>query len=374
MTPAIPRPHPDIMRIKPYVAGLPSIPGMRAKLNSNESAFGVPPASQRAIAESSTHAHRYPDSNDTALRQGIGEYYGLDPERIVCGAGADRLITCLVTAYGGPGTETIISQPTYYEYERTSIIVGGTVVKVPARGLNQSPPDFTADVDGMLRAVTDRTRIVFLANPDNPTGSFLPKSEVRRLRAGLPSHVVLALDAAYNDFATHPDYSDGLDLVEECLGKGDNTVVLYTFSKMWGLAGERIGWCYAAPSMVDVLNRVRDPFNIASSSTAAALAALQEPDWESKMLMHNTEQRLFLTNRLKHIGLDVLPSETNFILVGFGTAARAAAADAYLRERGVLVRNMRMYELPQMLRITIGSTEEVALVAYELDAFVEANS
>jgi len=219
--------------------------------------------------------------------------------------------------------------------------------------------EFTADVDAMLAAVTAATRIVFLANPNNPTGSILAQSEVERLRAGLPPDVLLVLDAAYAEYVERPDYDPGTKLVDA----GDNTVMTRTFSKVFGMGGMRLGWCYAPPGITDVLNRVRGPFNVSLPAQAAGIAALAEPGWIERSRRHNHEQRAWLTAALARAGVKIWPSEGNFILADFGDAGSAAAADAALRSRGVIVRAMTGYGLPQCLRITIGTAEECALVA-----------
>ena len=237
-------------------------------------------------------------------------------------------------------------------YEIAGQAAGLATVKAPERNL-------TADVDAMLAAVSPRTRIVFLANPNNPTGSLLPHGEVRRLRAGLPPDVLLVLDAAYAEYVDRPDYDPGAELVDA----GGNTVMTRTFSKMFGLGGMRLGWCYAPPAIVDVLNRVRSPFNTSLAAQAAGIAALAEPGWVETGRRHNTGQRTALTAALQDAGIKVWPSEANFVLADFGTPDAAAAADAALRGRGVIVRAMGGYGLPHCLRITVGTAEECGMVA-----------
>jgi histidinol-phosphate aminotransferase len=225
------------------------------------------------------------------------------------------------------------------------------VIKTPEREL-------TAYVDAMLAAVSPSTRIVFLANPNNPTGSMIPATEVERLRAGLPPEVLLVLDAAYAEYVERPDYEPGIKLVDA----GDNTVMLRTFSKIFGLGGMRIGWAYAPPAVIDVFNRVRSPFNVSIASQAAAIAALAEPGWVEKGRAHNREYRPKLAAGLTAAGIKVWPSEGNFVLADFGTAERAKAADVFARTRGIILRPMGGYGLPHCLRITVGTAEEVDIV------------
>ena len=349
-----PRPRPAVLNISPYVGGESKAPGVNRvlKLSSNEGAFGVPPGAQAAYTAAAADLHRYPDGAATALRQAIGRTFDLNPEQIVCGAGSDDILDKLCFAYGGPGTEMIMSRHGFSMYQIYGQATGARVIMTPER-------DLTADVDAMLAAVSPSTRIVFVANPNNPTGSLLPQPEVERLRAGLPPDVLLVLDAAYAEYVDRPDYDPGTRLVNA----GDNTVMTRTFSKIYGLGGMRLGWCYAPPGIVDVLNRVRGPFNVSLPAQAAGIAALAEPGWLEKGRAHNTAQRTWLTAQLERAEIKVWPSEGNFILADFGTADAATDADAALRRRGLIVRAMKGYGLPACLRITIGTTEECAMVA-----------
>jgi len=352
-------PRPSILSVEPYVGGESKVPGVNRiiKLSSNEGAFGPPPGAVAAIAQASREAHRYPDGGATALREAIGARFGLDPARIVCGNGSDELLSMLIVAYGGEGTELIMSAHGFMMYDLTGRWAGCRVIKVPERNL-------TADVDGMLAAVGPRTRLMFLANPNNPTGSILLQSEVERLRRELRDDVLLVLDSAYAEYVTRPDYDPGVKLVDAT----PNTVMCRTFSKIFGMGGMRLGWCYAPPAIVDVLGRVRGPFNVNAAAMAAGIAALAEPGWVEMSVAHNTEQRGRLEAALTAAGLKVWPSEGNFSLVDFGSAERAKAADAHLRARGLIVRAMSGYGLPQTLRVTIGTAEENALV---IDALVD---
>jgi histidinol-phosphate aminotransferase len=356
-----PRPRPEILTISPYVGGESSVEGINRvyKLSSNEGAFGVPPGADAAYKALSQELHRYPDGGADALRRAIGARFGLDPARIVCGSGSDDLIYQLCLAYGGPGTEIIMTRHGFSIYMIAGTYAGSKVIKTPEREL-------TADVDAILAAVSAATRIVFLANPNNPTGSILPHTEVERLRAGLPADVLLVLDAAYAEYVDRPDYDPGVKLVDA----GDHTVMTRTFSKIWGLGGMRIGWAYAPPAVIDVLNRVRAPFNVSIAAQAAAIAALTEPGWLERSRAHNSAARAVLTESLQKAGIRVWPSEGNFVLADFETGERARAADAYLRTRGIIVRALGAYDLPHCLRITVGDADEVAMVAETLAAFM----
>ena len=353
-------PRPSILSVEPYVGGESKVPGVNRiiKLSSNEGAFGPPPAAIEAIAAGAREAHRYPDGGATALREASGARFGLDPARIVCGNGSDELLAMLILAYGGEGTELVMSAHGFMMYEITGRWAGCQVIKVPEKNL-------TADVDGLLAAVGPRTRLMFLANPNNPTGSILAQSEVERLRRELRQDVLLVLDSAYAEYVTRPDYDAGQKLVDAT----PNTVMTRTFSKIFGLGGMRLGWAYAPAAIVDILGRVRGPFNVNAAAMAAGIAALAEPGWIEKSIAHNTEWRGSVAAALEAAGLKVWPSEGNFLLVDFGSGARAKAADAHLRARGLIVRAMGGYGLPQCLRVTIGNAEECTLVIEALTAF-----
>lgn len=360
----MPEPRPSILSIAPYVGGESKLDGVNRviKLSANEGAFGPPPGAVEAMVKAARETHRYPDGGATALREAIGRRFGLDPARIVCGNGSDEIIQHLILAYGGEGTELVMSAHGFAMYEISGRYAGCRVIKVPERAL-------TADVDAMLAAVGPRTRLMFLANPNNPTGSLVPRAALARLRAALPPEVLLVLDGAYAEYVTRPDYDPGIGLVDA----GDNTVMTRTFSKVFGLGGVRLGWCYAPPAVVDVLNRVRGPFNANATAMAAGIAALAEPGWVERSVTHNAEWRARLTEGLRAAGITVHPSEANFVLADFGTAARAAAADAALRTRGLIVRAMGAYALPQCLRITVGTAEECGMVLDALADFVHAD-
>jgi len=359
-----PQPRPEILGISPYVGGESTLEGVNRtiKLSSNEGPFGASPGARAAFVAAAAEVHRYPDGAAEALRAAIGAHFGLDPARIVCGAGSDDLLYQLCHAYGGHGTELIMTEHGFAIYEIAGQYAGSIVVKVPERNR-------TADVEAILAAVTPNTKSVFIANPNNPTGTLLTQPEMERLRAGLPADVLLVIDSAYAEYVDRPDFDAGTKLVDA----NDNTVMTRTFSKMWGLGGMRVGWAYAPAPIIDVLNRVRGPFNVSIAAQAAAIAALQEPGWLEHCRAHNTEYRARLTQALRAAGIGVADSEGNFVLADFGTAEKADAANAYLRTRGLIVRAVRGYGLPTCLRITVGAAEEVALVSNALAEFMRSH-
>jgi len=349
-----PRPRPEILTIAPYVGGVSTLPGINRpiKLSSNEGAFGVPPSVQAALVQVAAETHRYPEGTAADLRAAIGRRFDLDPAQIVCGAGSDDLIYQLCLAYGGAGTELIMTQHGFSIYDIAGTYAGSKVIRAPEREL-------TADVDTILAAVSPATTLVFLANPNNPTGSMVSAREVDRLHAELPSDVLLVLDAAYAEYVDRADYEAGIDLVS----RSDNVVMTRTFSKIFGMGGLRLGWCYAPPAVVDVLNRVRSPFNCSVAAQAAGIAALADTGWVERSRAHNAEWRAWLAARIGGLGLKVWPSEANFLLVDFVTTDAAKDADAFLRRRGLIVRGVASYGLPQCLRITVGTEEECRAVA-----------
>ncbi len=357
-----PMPRPGIMDISPYVGGESKLEGVDRvmKLSSNEGALGPSPRVIHAYGAAGPDMHRYPDGGHGDLRRALAARWGLDADRIVCGAGSDELLGLLVRAYAGPGDEVLYSEHGFLMYAIAAKSCGATPVKAPE-------VDLTASVDHLLAAVTPRTRMVFLANPNNPTGSYLPIDEVRRLRAGLPAHVILVIDAAYAEFVSRNDYSPGVDLVDA----GDNTVMTRTFSKIFALGGLRLGWAYCPPSIADVLNRVRNPFNVSSTALVAGVAAVEDTGHLDLCKRHNEYWLGWLSDRLGELGYRVAPSVANFVLVHFPADAGrdAVAADAFLRARGIIVRRVASYGLGEWLRITIGTGEENQAVADALARF-----
>ena len=357
-----PVPGPGILDIAPYVGGDAKLPGIERpiRLASNESALGPSPKAVAAYRALAGEIHRYPDGSADELRHALGEHHGLDPARIVCGSGSDELIGLLQRGYAGSGTEIVYSRHGFLMYPIGALAVGATPVAVPER-------DLTADVDAILAAVTERTKIVFIANPNNPTGTYLSASEMTRLHAGLPPHVLLVIDAAYAEFVNRNDYEPGIKLVE----RSDNVVMLRTFSKIYALAGLRLGWGYFPPAIADVLNRVRGPFNVTAPALAAGIAALNDTESLEKARAHNDRWQPWLSERLAALGLSLTPSVGNFVLPRFPEGRHNAdAAFAFMQSRGILARRMGGYGLPDRIRITVGTGEENEKVAATLAEFM----
>lgn len=344
-----PQPKPGILDISAYVPGKSGAKGAKVhKLSSNESPIGASARAIEAYKAAAGTLELYPDGSASALRAAIANRYGLLADNIVCGAGSDELLQLLAHAYLGPGDEAIYSQYGFLVYPIAIQSNGATPVVAPET-------DYLADVDAILARVTDRTRMVFLANPNNPTGRYLPFSEVKRLHAGLPAHVLLVLDAAYAEYVRRNDYEAGLELV----ATSGNVVMTRTFSKIHGLAALRLGWAYCPAHVADVLNRVRGPFNISAPAIAAGAAAMADQEFVERAIAHNDAWLPWVTREIAALGLEVTPSVCNFVLVHFPAdeARNAHAADAYLQEHGFVVRRMDAYGLPGALRITIGTEE-----------------
>lgn len=358
-----PQPKPGILEISAYVPGKSSAKGAKVhKLSSNESPIGASAKAIEAYKAAAGKLELYPDGGASALRQAIANRYGLQADNIVCGAGSDELLQLLSHVYLGPGDEAIYSEYGFLVYPIAIRSNGATPVIAPEK-------DYLADVDAVLARLTERTRMVFLANPNNPTGRYLPFREVKRLHAGLPKNVMLVLDAAYAEYVRRNDYEAGIELV----ATSENVVMTRTFSKIYGLAALRIGWTYCPVHVADVLNRVRGPFNMNAPAIAAGAAAMMDEDFVERAISHNENWLPWLTRELEAIGLTVTPSVGNFVLVHFPADLKqnAHAADAYLQDNGFVVRRMDAYGLPGALRITVGTEEANRGLISCLKAFLQ---
>ncbi len=362
MTSSAPQPNPGILDIAAYVPGESALPGgmKPIKLSSNETPLGPSPKAIEAFRAEASQLALYPDGGSTALRKAIGRVYGLNPDRIVCGAGSDELLNLIANAYLAAGDEGIYTEHGFLVYKIAILGNGATPVVAPER-------DFTTDVDAILDRVTAKTRVVFLANPNNPTGTYIPISEVRRLRQGLPANILLVLDAAYSEYVRRNDYEAGPELVATT----ENTVMTRTFSKIHGLAALRLGWAYCPAGVADVLNRIRGPFNVSAPAIAAGVAAIEDRSHQDKAIAHNDRWLAWLTGEIEKTGFKVTPSVGNFILVHLSDAPGrdADAADKALKAAGIIVRRMGGYGLANALRITIGSEDENSAVARAFSAF-----
>ncbi|MGE0063941.1 MAG: histidinol-phosphate transaminase [Xanthobacteraceae bacterium] len=358
-----PQPRPGVLAIKAYVPGKSDAPGAAKvfKLSSNETPLG---ASEKAIAAyqtAGTHLQDYPDGAATALREAIGEAFGLDPARIVCGAGSDDLLNLLARAYLADGDEAVHTTHGFLVYPIATLGTG-------AKPVVAAEKEFTADVDTILKAVTPKTKVVFLANPNNPTGTYVPFDEVRRLHRALPPHVLLVLDAAYAEYVQRNDYESGIELV----ATSENVVMIRTFSKIYGLAALRLGWLYGPAHVVDALNRIRGPFNVNTPAIVAGIEAIRDTVHVERARQHNAKWLPWLTAEIGKLGLKVTPSVANFVLIHFPTTPGKTAkeADAFLTKRGLVLRQVGAYHLPDALRMSVGSEEANRLVVASLAEFL----
>ncbi len=356
-----PLPRPGILDIKPYRGGVSDALGFAApiKLSSNENCFGCSPAAISAMHETEKKIERYPDGGVTLLRAALGEKHGLPVEQIVCGCGSDELLQLLGKAYLREGDEVVHAQNGFLSYKLIAMQNGATPVAAPET-------DMRIDAKAFLSVMTARTRMVFLANPNNPTGYLMPGAEVRKLHAGLPDDVLLVIDGAYAEYVREDDYEGGFALVNT----HDNVVATRTFSKAYGLAGLRVGWAYCPSEVAAVLNRVRSPFNVNAMAQAAALAALGDNGFIQKGADHVAHWAPWIEKQAKKIGIDAYPSAGNFVLLGLSSPEKADEAEAFLTARGLILRGMRGFGLPGYLRMSIGLEDENRAVLAALADFI----
>ena len=353
-------PQPGIMQIELYESGKAAIAGRAdvLKLSSNENPLGPAPAATQAIAAAAPDLHRYPSTDHAALRTAIAEVHGLDPDRIICGVGSDEVLQFVTQAFSGPGDEIIHTEHGFSMYPILCHMAGATPVCVKER-------ERVVDVNAILAAVSPRTKIVLIANPANPTGTMLPEGELERLAHALPAHTILVIDSAYAEFA--PGYDGGKALAETL----PNVLMTRTFSKIYGLGGLRIGWGYGPKAMIDVMTRIRQPFNLSNLQLAAGEAAVRDQAWVTRCATLNTEQRARLTGALRQLGIAADDSHANFILARFADEAEAGRADAALQADGIIVRRVKGYGFPEGLRITLGDEAQTSRVIAALTTWRE---
>jgi len=363
MTATRPEPRAGVLTIDAYVPGKSTAPGVAKvfKLSSNETPLGPSPKAIAAYQEAGKHLEDYPDGSASELREAIGRVFGLDPKRIVCGAGSDDLLNLIARAYLTDGDEAIHTTHGFLVYPIATLGTGAKPVVAPEK-------DFTADVDAILARVTPKTKIVFLANPNNPTGTYLPFDEIKRLHKGLPPNVLFVIDAAYSEYVQRNDYESGIELV----ATNDNVVMTRTFSKIHGLAAVRLGWMYGPAHVIDAINRIRGPFNVNGPAIAAGIAAIEDAAHQERSRQHNSKWLAWLTDEIGRLGLKVTPSVANFILIHFpDTKGRTAKdADVFLTKRGLVLRQVSAYKLPNALRMSVGTEEANKLVVKALADFL----
>ncbi|KEJ88800.1 histidinol-phosphate transaminase [Sulfitobacter donghicola] len=359
MTNAI-KPQPGIMDIALYEGGASHVAGHDnvLKLSSNENPFGPSPAALKAYEAAGRALHRYPSADHAELREAIGQVHGVDPARVICGAGSDEIIAFLCQAYAGPNTEVIHTEHGFAMYRISALAAGATPVEVKEH-------ERVTDVDAILAACTDKTRLVFLANPNNPTGTMICQADVARLADGIPEQALLVLDGAYAEYVE--GYDGGAALVDE----RDNVVMTRTFSKIYGLGGLRVGWGYGPAHVIDVLNRIRGPFNVSAAGLAAAQAAVCDVAYIEKCRQDNARWRSWMADALAEMGIPSDVSMANFILARFASQEEAEACDTYLQSQGLIVRRVAGYNLPNGLRITVGDESGCRRVVHAVRQFKE---
>lgn len=351
-------PQPGIMDIALYQGGASHVEGVSdiVKLSSNENAYGPSDKAIEAYRRTAFDLHRYPSSDHSGLRAAIAETYGLDAERIICGAGSDEIIAFLCQAYAGAGDEVLYTEHGFAMYRISALAAGATPIEAPES-------ERVTDVDALLAACTKRTKLVFVANPNNPTGTMIGNNEIGRLAEGIPDQAILVLDGAYSE------YVDGHDGGAALVNARNNVVMTRTFSKLHGLGGLRIGWGYGPADVIDVLNRVRGPFNVSAAALAAAEAAVRDTAYADKCRSDNTKWRAWLAKALAEHGVPSDTSTANFILARFADQAEAEACDDYLKRQGIIVRRVTGYGLPNCLRITVGDEASCRRVAHSIGLF-----
>ena len=352
------RPQPGILDIALYQGGAAAVPGQAnvVKLSSNENPLGPSDRAREAFGRAVHALHRYPSTDHGPLREAIAEVHGLDARRVICGVGSDEIIHMLCQAYVGQGDEVIHTEHGFLMYRISTLAAGGTPISVPEH-------DRTTDIDAILAACTDRTKLVFLANPNNPTGTMIGQGQIARLAAALPPQAILVLDGAYAEYVA--GYDGGAALVD---GR-ENVVMTRTFSKIYGLGGLRVGWGYGPQSIIDVLNRVRGPFNLSNVALDVAEAAVRDQDYVTKCRAENNRLRSWLAETLAEYGVPSDTSTANFVLARFHDKDEAEACDAYLKSQGLIVRQVSSYGLPHCLRITIGDESACRRVAHAIGQF-----
>ncbi|MEM7733382.1 MAG: histidinol-phosphate transaminase [Pseudomonadota bacterium] len=351
-------PQPGILDIAPYVGGKSSVAGVAniVKLSSNENPFGPSEAAKEAFRKAAFDLHRYPSTDHAALRVAIAEVYGLDAARIICGVGSDEILSLLCQAYAGPGDEVIHTEHGFAIYKICSLANGAQPVEV-------KETERVTDVDAILAACSGKTRLVFIANPNNPTGTMVSEAELSRLAENMPEQALLVIDGAYAEYVE--GYGAGAGLVE----RRQNVVMTRTFSKLHGLGGLRVGWGYGPDHVIDVLNRIRGPFNLSQAALLAAEAAVRDTEWAEKCRKDNTRLRAWLAEALGEHGVASDTSMGNFILARFSGEAEAEACDDYLQLQGIIVRRVGGYNLPNCLRITVGDEPSCRRVAHAIGQF-----
>ena len=358
-----PKTHSWINDLDVYISGKSKAGDIKNphKLSANESALGPSPMAMEAYKNATSELHRYPDPTYNELRTTLAEKYDIEPRQILCGVGSDEILKLACRAYIKPGDEALYVAHSFSMYPIAIKSVGGVAIEV-------KDVDYTANIDNILKAITDKTRIIFIANPNNPTGTYLSVKEIEHLWQNIPKNILLILDAAYAEFVNDDDYDAGIELA----GRARNVLMTRTFSKLYGLAALRLGWGYACPEISETLDKIRDPFNVPSSAQVAGVAALNDLEFQQKATSFNQKWRTWLSKELSALGLMVIPSATNFILFGFENKNKSAKdANDFLTNRGYILRYYSGQGLENFLRLTVGTEKENKEIIKLLNEFLE---
>ncbi|MDA7705698.1 histidinol-phosphate transaminase [Rickettsiales bacterium] len=339
---------PYIEKIKPYIAGKSKVASKKViKLSSNENSLGSSKKAIESYQNASNELFRYPDGPSFELKKAIANKYNIEEEKITCGAGSDEIISLLIEAFAGVGDEIIQSEYGFLMYEISATKFGAKTLKAKDQNLK-------TDIDDIINLISDKTKIIFIANPNNPTGSYITKGELDKLIANIPKNIIIAMDLAYCEYIDKENYPD----ITQYVKKYDNVIMMRTFSKIHGLAALRLGWCYSSQYIADSLNKVRGPFNVSMAAQKAGIAAINDDEFIKKSKKHNQEQLKFVQNSLNQLGVKFYDSFANFILIDFGSAEKCQKINQYLLDNGMIIRDMKSYNLPNCLRMTIGTEYE----------------
>lgn len=338
-----------IEKIKPYVAGKSKIGSSKKviKLSSNENSLGSSKSAIESYKNASNELFRYPDGPSYELRNAIAKKYGIEEEKITCGAGSDEIISLLIESFAGVGDETIQSEYSFLMYEISATKFGAQAVKAKEKNLK-------TDIDAIINLISNRTKIIFIANPNNPTGSYISKNELDKLIINTPKNIIIAMDLAYAEYIDEKDYPNIIEYVK----KYNNVIMIRTFSKIHGLAALRLGWCYSSQYIADSLNKVRGPFNVSMAAQKAGIAAIGDVEFMENSKNYNKKQLEFLKNSLNQLKIKFYNCFANFILIDFGSEKKCQKINQYLLDNGIIIRDMKCYNLPNCLRMTVGQEKE----------------
>ena len=353
-------PKPGILSIPKYVGGKNRSDGFDQpiKLSANENPYGPSPRAIKAFLSAKGSLGVYPDGDHSDLRKAIAEVMVIDSDKIICGAGSDEILHFLCQCYAGQDDEVIYTEHGFAMYRISALAVGAKPIEVLENNRH-------ADIPAIIKACNNKTKLIFLANPNNPTGTFIEPDEINKLAKSIPDHTLLVIDGAYAEYIK--DFDSGLRLAEE----RDNVFITRTFSKIYGLGSLRVGWGYGPKNVIDALKRVKGPFNLSTAAQVAATAAIRDTEYVHKCREDNLRLREYLSLELKKINIHSDRSFANFLLLQFFDSNVANSADKYLNKNAIIVRNVSNYKLESYLRISVGTSNDCKKVIEILKNFQE---